>query len=550
MLAALANVAPAERFNYYKGVGYLMRRLEYGGELVLQGSSPSGEEIAICLQYRAVLHRAMETTIVILQGRSAAGAPDAGKNEATGPLIDQTPAVLQAYCAQLLAVLAFRVPALMSMMLEAVLNVSDEDLHEVAEDQRFVIELLQQGETEGDVGMSVGEDRKAILSKMGGDRHAGISSMTGSGASALSLSIPKDVASVYMKSFNEVGLSVSDSLGALCPALFGWRQFHSRLRKLDVAEVTVETLLEAQGTGWIKESMHRSSSIFHLFFKYWLEHVSLCQDAAGVVPHVPFREIPPYRSLVRAFLLSFAETTDRGRSMTDCAVALISAEPAVVSFLFKTLFMSTDGSNFANVLDSLMQVEFWFKQLVQDKTVLPADFDYDFMCNGFDRILQMEHHVVTGRLLALIYNFSSVFSGEGRMKLFGSLLINKYGHMLFLSWDVNTRSIFHQLLIFKLLRVTRKDLQSPPPLSSPQGATSIQFQEDRVLLSKQEALLRGIKRQCEEKQAEKKEILFAPHWEAYYPRAMEEWNGFYASYLENAFEHRLQVLQKAPQFKA
>ena len=42
MLSALAHVAPAERFNYYKGVGYLMRRLEYGGELVRKNTEPSG----------------------------------------------------------------------------------------------------------------------------------------------------------------------------------------------------------------------------------------------------------------------------------------------------------------------------------------------------------------------------------------------------------------------------------------------------------------------------------------------------------------------------
>ena len=66
--------------------------------------------------------------------------------------------------------------------------------------------------------------------------------------------------------------------------------------------------------------------------------------------------------------------------------------------------------------------------------VLPEDFDYDFMITGFDRILQMEHHVVTARLLSLVYNFSSVFAGEGRLKLFGGLLIQKYGYMLFLSW--------------------------------------------------------------------------------------------------------------------
>ena len=70
-----------------------------------------------------------------------------------------------------------------------------------------------------------------------------------------------------------------------------------------------------------------------------------------------------------------------------------------------------------------------------------------------------------------------------------------------------------------------------------------------MLLTKQEALLRSIKQQSEEKDAAHKKIVFDPHWEAYYPRAIEEWNTFYNHYLEHPEDaHRLQVLQKAAQF--
>ncbi len=291
----------------------------------------------------------------------------------------------------------------------------------------------------------------------------------------------------------------------------------------------------------------RNSPIFHLFLKYWLEHCQLVEDAQEVVPHLSFRDLAPYRSLVRAFLVAFAlEKDQRPRSMTDCAVALLGVEPGVITFLFRALFLSTDATDFAQVLDALMQCECWLKQLVADNETLPVDFDYDFLCVGFDRILGMEHHVVTARLLALIYNYSSVFSGDGRVKLFGGLLMGKYGAMLFLSWDVNTRSIFQQILVFRLLRQTRKQLQSQPV------ANSKIFEQDRILLTKQEALIRVIKMQADEKDPAKKRW-FDPHWESYVPRAMEEWNTWMTTYQDDPEEmahHKLQMLAKSPSFKA
>ena len=63
--------------------------------------------------------------------------------------------------------------------------------------------------------------------------------------------------------------------------------------------------------------------------------------------------------------------------------------------------------------------------------------------------------------------------------------------MLFLSWDANTRSIFYQFLVFKLLRVSRKDLQNG------EVQNSKVFDQDRMLLTKQEAIVRIIKKQLE-----------------------------------------------------
>ncbi len=418
-----------------------------------------------------------------------------------------------------------------------------------------------------------------LLSAVGGAQHAGIHRK------------PDTVATFFLSNFDESTSQTAESIASKCSGLFGWSAFHQHLDQLDTNGRGTK-MFDEIGVDWIKRSLQRKSPVFHLFLKYWLEHCQLVEgtertkermigwrdffvsffvclflfvDAEDVIPHLDFRLLVPYRSLVRSFLVAFAEDVERPRSMTDCAVALLGVEPGILNFLFKTVFLSTDATDFSAVLDALSQCELWFKQLVADNETLPADFDYgernffyrffflkkktDFVCVGFDRILSLEHHVITARLLSLLYNFSNVFVGDGRLKVFGNLLIARYGFQLFLSWDVNTRSIYHQILVFRLLRQSRKQLQSQPSVST----VSKVFEQDRILLTKQEALIRAIKLQTEEKEISKKKS-FDPHLEVYATKAMEEWQGWMVTYndctVDEVLQHKLQVMVKAPTFKA
>ena len=214
----------------------------------------------------------------------------------------------------------------------------------------------------------------------------------------------------------------------------------------------------------------------------------------------------------------------------------------------------------------LLSLSFFYSLFSKQTFFAPGEnFDYDFLCIGFDRILAMEHHAVSARLLTLIYNNASVFEGEGRMKVFGNLLIQKYGPQLFLSWDVNTRvcsfcfqchgskillffvlqNIFQQFLVFKLLRHTRKQLQSAPP-----NPSNKVFDQDRILLTKQEALIRTIKRQCKEKDASLK-CDFDPHLESYYERAIADFEGYMEKYKNDPeSDFKLQVIVKGGNIKA
>ncbi len=123
----------------------------------------------------------------------------------------------------------------------------------------------------------------------------------------------------------------------------------------------------------------------------------------------------------------------------------------------------------------------------------------------------MDHHVINSRLLTIVYNHASVFSGDGRIKLFSGLLLEKYGYALLLSWDGNTRSVFMQLLVFK-------------------------------------ALLRSVKRQLDEPDPARKHD-FDSRLEVYAPRMLEEfdmWMTRYNDDQEDALTHKLSLLAKGP----
>ena len=230
-------------------------------------------------------------------------------------------------------------PELRDVLLEC-LRVSEEDLRELEEDMRYVTEQIIASQVEeeevrkmeemrkGHSLTSVAEEqRRSRLTTVGGNNHANL-------RSAAELK-KHDAASHYLQMFEEEPPKVVPSLSSLsrlcvlmvvlkgekakdqherCAGLFGWTAFHSRLSKYDKgSKRSVTDIRDELGMEWAARSFTRSSPMFHLFLKYWLEHVQLVQDACSVVPHLKFRSIFPYRSLVRAFLISYAESEDRPR---------------------------------------------------------------------------------------------------------------------------------------------------------------------------------------------------------------------------------------------
>ncbi|KAL6042037.1 HECT domain-containing protein [Balamuthia mandrillaris] len=63
------------------------------------------------------------------------------------------------------------------------------------------------------------------------------------------------------------------------------------------------------------------------------------------------------------------------------------------------------------------------------------------------------------KLLTVIYNHADVFRANARRALFGDLLLRKHFFPLFLHWDFNVRNTFHQLLVYKMVRLKRSVLR-------------------------------------------------------------------------------------------
>jgi hypothetical protein len=100
--------------------------------------------------------------------------------------------------------------------------------------------------------------------------------------------------------------------------------------------------------------------------------------------------------------------------------------------------------------DTVSCTETWLRQLLDNRLVLPPNFDVEFFCRGVDVMIQSEHHQVISRCLTMLYNSAEVFMGEARRAVYIDLMLQRYFFRLFLHWDVNVRNTYHQLLAFKV----------------------------------------------------------------------------------------------------
>ena len=100
-------------------------------------------------------------------------------------------------------------------------------------------------------------------------------------------------------------------------------------------------------------------------------------------------------------------------------------------------------------------IETWLGNMNKHGVKVNDDFDVKFLCEGLDIVFKMDHYLLLTKVLAGLYNVADVFRGKVRAELFGAFLMDKYFYHLFFYWEENTRNIFMQLMLFKLLSVKR-----------------------------------------------------------------------------------------------
>lgn len=104
-------------------------------------------------------------------------------------------------------------------------------------------------------------------------------------------------------------------------------------------------------------------------------------------------------------------------------------------------------------------IETWLSSMNKYGVKVNDDFDIKFLCEGLDIVFRMDHYILLTKVLISLYNTADIFRGKSRLELFGNLLMDKYFYHLFFYWEENTRNIFMQLILFRLLSAKRSQVR-------------------------------------------------------------------------------------------
>jgi len=133
--------------------------------------------------------------------------------------------------------------------------------------------------------------------------------------------------------------------------------------------------------------------------------------------------------------------------------------------------------------------------------------------------------------------------GQTRMKVFGDFLLKECFYTLFLHWDVNVRNTYHQLLIYKMIRLRRSLLHvrgySVSELSkkASQNGTSVRAssliaKEEIVDLALYDMLERYLTSLQEQLRKTATNQAYPPNLEVYVPTALSEYKRYLSYYFK------------------
>jgi len=177
---------------------------------------------------------------------------------------------------------------------------------------------------------------------------------------------------------------------------------------------------------------------------------------------------------------------------------------------------------------------------------LPPRFDCEYFCECIDRIVALEHHQLTSRLVTLLYANSHLFTGHIRKVVFTDCLITKHFFSLFLHWDETARQYFLQLLVFKIIRKPRSEMaQDLNKLNN----YSLDENLDRTVYTKVQCYIQIAEENLRSAtlNKESKDNFYPEHWNIYVPRAISEFHTFLG--LCDQWETRVQTGESSGDWK-
>jgi len=251
------------------------------------------------------------------------------------------------------------------------------------------------------------------------------------------------------------------------PRLFGWGQLHTTLIQTGTPSDSIDMVENPGWTNWLTSR----SVLFPFLVKDWVEYVEKMlkmndfvvtpgKNTVKVIVHTKSRvyrfqweKIPGYRKIINAFLQMIQQTPRITIPIMDAAITMLHCNPILVNYYNRVILSRTMLYNVSQVLESLLQVQTWFHQFKKMNRPLPANFDLPYFCSALDAIISSDHHQLIQRVLQLLYDVSDIFTGDLRKIFFSEYLLKKYFFNLFLHWDEVSRNYFHQLLLWKFVRM-------------------------------------------------------------------------------------------------
>jgi Protein of unknown function (DUF1765) len=302
------------------------------------------------------------------------------------------------------------------------------------------------------------------------------------------------------------------------PALFGWKRFHDalvkhgsqplpdagaqlpdhlrppsqrpQLRTFPLVEEERDCGLtgtdgwdpyvEGENKRW-QRFVKKRGTLFSVFLRQWVEIV-LSALPGGLVAatqsdfSVDWESVPGYNEFMFSFVHDFvAAAPSFERPLLDCTIAMLRTDYALVTVYSSALLRATNVFEFMAVTEMLTVLGNWFdatclaerdppgmqlNSAARVHRTLPLCFNTKLFCQALRVIVDTDQHQLVARSLTFLYRWSDVFGTVAqRQEVFlNFLLSDEVFFPLFLHWEPSIRNTFVQLIVYRSLAHGRTEL--------------------------------------------------------------------------------------------